>query len=86
MRYLSSKRDYENMIREAKKCSWLKFVSESPLWGTPYAISMGRIKSKLILSTVSDSSGVFTTNSSDTVNQILDSLLPNDDINSDNYN
>ena len=79
--YRSSKRIFEEALKQAKEENWEKFVnSELSLnpWGMPYKITMGKVKSPTVLSTLIKEDGSLTNNWSDSVEYLMDKLLPDD--------
>ncbi|KAG5887122.1 hypothetical protein JTB14_029802 [Gonioctena quinquepunctata] len=79
--YTTALTTYKMAIKEAKSNSWNRFVEEdlgSNPWGTVYKIAAKKIKWKHLETTVSDLEGTFTSSHQDTIEAILNRIIPDD--------
>ena len=80
--YREAKEKYELEIKNVKITKWEKFVNENlkrDPWGLPYKIMMEKIKSPTVLRTLVKENGESTTGWTESVEYLMDKLLPNDD-------
>ena len=85
--YRNIKNEYENELEKTRKMCWENFLQTNiglDPWGTPYKLVTQKIKSPTSLSTVKRSDGTLTKNWKETVNAIMETLIPADNPNEDN--
>nr|CAD7424341.1 unnamed protein product [Timema monikensis] len=76
------KKEFEEGLKEEKRKSWKEYVREElqqGLWGIPFKIAAGKIKSPTMLSTLKREDGSTTTNWEESAALLMDTLLPDDD-------
>ncbi|KAG5865318.1 hypothetical protein JTB14_022216 [Gonioctena quinquepunctata] len=74
-------------IKEAKSKSWNRFVEKdlgSNPWGTIYKIAAKKVKCKHPETTVTEMDGTFTSSHQDTIEAILNRIIPDDLVEDDN--
>ncbi|KAG5895908.1 hypothetical protein JTB14_000519 [Gonioctena quinquepunctata] len=85
--YTTALTTYRMAIKEAKSKSWNRFVEEdlgSNPWGTIYQIAAKKVKCKHLETTVTEMDGTFTSSHQDTIEAILNRIIPDDLVEDDN--
>ena len=79
--YRTAKKNYEEELKNAKLESWERYVNEALTldpWGTPYKIVMKKIKEPQILCTLTRNDGTKTTSWRESIELLMEELLPDD--------
>jgi len=74
-------------MEETKRASWETFVKETlslDPWGVPYKIARGKLRPATVLACLKRPDGTFTNNWKETVELLLQQLLPDDNPEEDN--
>ena len=81
--YRESKEKYESEIKTSKIKQWENYINEhlkKDPWGLPYKIMMEKIKSPTVLTTLTKENGEKTMGWKESVEYLMDKLLPDDDV------
>jgi hypothetical protein len=79
--YRDAKETYARRLFELKMRSWEEFVEEklkTDAWGIPYKIVANKIRSPTVLSTLRRQDGLYTNNWRESVDLLMQTLLPSD--------
>jgi hypothetical protein len=79
--YLESNRIYQMKLWEEKLQSWKDLCSNtegSNPWNRVYRYAAGKIRNKLILTTLKTGNNNYTTDTPSTINQMIDHFVPED--------
>ena len=79
--YRNAKNEYENELEKSRKMCWENYIQNNlnlDPWGSPYKLVNRKIRSPTTLSTVKKTDGTLTTNWQETVNAIMETLIPAD--------
>ena len=81
LQYQEGNRTYQNNLQQAKLESWKLFCSqtnENNPWNVAYKIAAGKLHNKTHLATLQTSVGEYTTDTTNTINHMLEHFVPED--------
>ena len=81
-KYRDAKEKYKILLEETRRKYWENFVEQNikqDIWGQPYKIIMDKIKKPEIITTLDKGNGEMTENWKESVELLLNTLLPDDD-------
>lgn len=84
----SARTKFHNIIKSSKEAGWKKFLSEdltSNPWGVTYKLAAEKFHKTDILTSLSTGPNTNTKGVADTLNHLVNNLLPDDDANRNNY-